>query len=99
MRACRLLRIWYVWWGVSAMTANTLAMNSSGTFLWNRSDREFTKILAGFLQCMGSVRRWSRRLMRPLQSTPLSVSLVVPAKACAMDRCGLDSRMRAVLIA
>ncbi len=40
-----------------AMTANTSAMNSSGTPLWNRSLIELTNTRRGFRQCSGTSRR------------------------------------------
>jgi hypothetical protein len=42
--------------GLSAITANTLAMNSSVTPLWNRSDIEFTNTSRGLRHRKGSSR-------------------------------------------
>ena len=39
-----------------AITANTRAMNSSGTRAWNRSDIELTNTRRGRLQRLGAVR-------------------------------------------
>src|SRR6185437_3633708 len=47
IRPGRFVSTWKVWWSAIAMTANTRAMNWSGTSLWNRSDSELTKIRRG----------------------------------------------------
>jgi hypothetical protein len=99
IRACRFVRIWNVCCGASDITAKTLAMKSSGTSAWNRSDIEFTKTRAGLRQCSGSVSRLARRLTLPDQSTPSSLRSVVPANAAAIFGFGLCSRIRAVCIA
>lgn len=68
IRPCRLVSSWNVCHGLAAMTAKTLAMNSSGTLSWNRSDIELTKIRRGRRQRNG----WSSRSGRRVTSKPCS---------------------------
>lgn len=99
IRPCRFVKIWNVCCGAIAMTANTRAMNSVGTSLWNRSDWLFTNTLDGLRQLSGWLRRSGRRLICPVQSMRPSRRSVSPANAAATLGCGLPARMVAVLIA
>jgi len=64
--------------GVSAMTANTLSIHSSGTLSWNRSDIELTNHVVGTLRLIGISSAFSEKATRPVQTAFPFTRLVVP---------------------
>jgi hypothetical protein len=79
MRCGRLVRIWKVCRGQSAIVAKTRAMKSSLTSSWKRSLMLFTKMRRGARHCAGWPISSGTSRAFPVQTGPPFVSFVRPA--------------------
>ena len=66
MRTCRLVRIWKICRGHSAITATTRSMKASGTASWNRSPIELTNTRLGLRQASGASSTRSTQATLPV---------------------------------
>src|SRR5215813_3726499 len=64
-RSARLVRIWYVCWGLATILLKTRLINSNGTPSWKRSDIELTKMVLPTFQRLGNSSEASSRVIRP----------------------------------